>query len=652
MDHQHEKFYVTTPIYYVTAKPHVGSLYTTVIADTVARWQRLQGKNVFFLTGTDEHGQKVAQAAADAGKSPKTFVDDVSAAYKAMWQHYNLSYTEFIRTTDENHKKGVYAWIAKAQEKGDIYKSYYEGWYCQPDEAFVADKASIPSNEPPLCPLCGRTTISASEESYFFRLSAYQDRLLEFYKHNPDFITPKERLNEVISFVEAGLKDLSISRTSVTWGIPFPGDPQHVIYVWIDALMNYLTAIGYGDPEKTANVNQWWPADLHCMGKEIVRFHAAYWPAFLMAADMPLPKKLLVHGWITVDGEKMSKSRNNVVDPTLLAEQYSVEPVKYYLLRKIPVTHDGDFSYHSLESVINSDLVGGLGNLLNRMLLLAEKHGIQTVTLPTAWSLESAALRTTANETLQLYITSMETYQFHIALTQLWTFVNSVNAYFHAHEPWRLATTDKHKFIEVVSATCHSLRTIGILLSPIMPQKMAILLQSIGVSLDHTKPHFGHNITAWDSFFTLTKTAPLFAKIEQKKDTSCTAEPAATPNTTLLKAQIAAPTIESVSIDIANQLALVVGTITKAELVAKSEKLLALQVDFGHRGTRSVLAGIRAWYKPDELVGKQAVFLYNLKPRSILGLTSEGMLMCAEREDGSVTFVTPAVSVPNGSRLR
>ncbi|HML19297.1 MAG TPA: methionine--tRNA ligase, partial [Candidatus Dependentiae bacterium] len=334
------KYFVTTPIYYVTSGPHIGSLYSTLIADVAARYHALFGDNVFFLTGTDEHGQKVAQAAAKAGVEPKAFVDKVSDEYKKMWKLYDLNYTDFIRTTDERHKKAVYKWIETVEKKGDIYKAQYDGWYCVPDETFVTDQAV--DGKAPLCPTCGRETIQLTEENYFFRLSAYQDRLLKFYKENPDFITPRERLNEVISFVESGLKDLSISRTTVSWAIPFPKDPAHRVYVWADALMNYATAVGYGDDSKTKEFNYWWPADLHIMGKEIVKFHAAYWPAFLMAADLPLPKRLLVHGWITADGKKMSKSLGNVVDPVPLAATYGIEPVKYYLLRQLPISQDGD----------------------------------------------------------------------------------------------------------------------------------------------------------------------------------------------------------------------------------------------------------------------------------------------------------------------
>lgn len=636
------KFYVTTPIYYVTAGPHIGSLYTTIIADTVARYNKLLGNNVFFLTGTDEHGQKVAQAAQQAGLDPKAFVDKVSETYKRMWRLYDIEYTDFIRTTDERHKKGVYTWIATAEKKGDIYKARYEGWYCVPDETFVTEQAV--DGKAPLCPTCGRVTISVSEENYFFRLSAYQDKLLKFYKENPDFITPAERLNEVVSFVESGLKDLSISRTTVNWAIPFPGDPLHKVYVWADALMNYLTAVGYGDPTKQEEFNYWWPADVHIMAKEIVKFHATYWPAFLMSADLPLPKRLLVHGWITVDGKKMSKSLGNVVDPIPLAEKYGVEPVKYYLLRQLPISQDGDFSFMGLEQHINADLAGGLGNLLNRVVALAEKQGLNTIEPPAEWSPESRNLYNESCMTIKEYQEHLKDYYFHIALSRLWKLVNQTNAYFHSQEPWKLAKADPEKFKEVLAATCHSLRTIALLLWPVMPRTMERLLESLGVSFDLAQgPWAGIDMTRWDYVFTLTKVPALFQKIESSKvEASQPVE--------------AAPEVQAtdstVSIDTVAQVELVVGTIEHAELIEKSDKLLKLCVDFGPKGKRTILAGIRKWYLPIDLIGKQAIFIYNLKPRLMMGHESQGMLLMAEDAAGGAHYISPAEPVPDGTRLK
>lgn len=642
-----QKFYVTTPIYYVTAAPHVGSLYSTVIADVIARWHKMTGKKVYFLTGTDEHGQKVAQAAQLAGKDPQEFVDQLSQAYKKAWHLYDLEYSDFIRTTDERHKKGLYEWIDRAMKKGDIYKARYEGWYCVPEEAFVVEKDAVAGDKAPLCPSCGRETIALSEENYFFKLSAYQDKLLKFYKDNPDFVTPKERLNEVISFVESGLRDLSISRTTVKWSFPFPGDPDHGVYVWADALCNYITAVGFGDPAKKQEFNFWWPADVHIMGKEIVKFHAVYWPAFLMSADLPLPKKLLVHGWITVDGQKMSKSLGNVVDPYVLAEKYGIEPVKYYLLRQLPINQDGDFSYQGLEQHINADLVGGLGNLLNRVVALAEKNNVFKIVAPQQWSQEAQALYDESCSTAKEYQQQFEDYWFHMALARLFKLVNQTNAYFHSQEPWKLAQSKPENFIEVLSATCHSLRTIAILLWPIMPHKMEELLTSIGVKFDSGKEHFlGVDMFSWSAEFNLTKVPALFAKIEAKQ----TQEPK------IIQLHAEKPkenTVENaIDIETFAQVELVVGTVEQAESVEKSDKLIKLQVDFGPRGKRTVFAGLKKWYQPVDFIGKQAVFVFNLKPRSIMGSVSQGMMLAGEDVQGIPRIMTPAFPVPDGTKLK
>lgn len=635
-------FYVTTPIYYVTAQPHVGSLYTTIMADAVAKYHRLMGNEVFFLTGTDEHGNKIAQAAAVGGMEPLQFVHQVAQSYKKMWDLYDIEYSDFIRTTEERHKKAVYALIEKATANGDIYKSFYEGWYCQPDEAFVAEKSAVEGNQPPICPTCGRPTILISEESYFFCLSAYQDKLLKFYKENPDFIVPKERINEIISFVESGLKDLSISRTTVKWGIPFPGDPKHVLYVWIDALSNYLSAIGYGQPGREKEFKKWWPADVQLMGKEITRFHAVYWPAFLMAAGLPLPKRLLVHGWITVDGKKMSKSFGNVVDPQLLYDAYGVEQVKYYLLRHLPVNQDGDFSYAGLEQCITSDLADGLGNLLNRMVALAQKNGISEIVPPAKWGDAEKELQKEAVDTIAEYHEHWKDYAFHLALARLWKLVNASNAFFHSQEPWKLAKNDPEKFMSVLSATCHSLRSIAILLWPIMPRKMEELLASIGVSLKlDSKPMGGIELDKWDATFAVNQIPTLFQKIEPKKK-----------GENVMEKTEKEPKSNEISIDDFTKVELVVGTVTDAQEIEKSDKLLKLTVDFGPLGQRTILAGIKKWYKPSDIIEKQAVFVFNLKPRELMGHTSQGMLMMGSDETGKPQPMFPAAKVPNGTRLR
>ncbi len=660
------KFYVTTPIYYVTANPHLGTLYTTVMADVIARWRALLGDHVFFLTGTDEHGQKIAQAARDAAQEPRAFVDRMSQAYKDMWRMYDLDYSHFIRTTDECHTRGVHAWISAAQEKGDIYKARYEGWYCVPDETFVTEKeASVGRADGPLCPSCGRQTVPLSEENYFFRLSAYADRLLDFYRRNPDFITPKERLNEVVSFVESGLKDISISRTGLTWGIPFAGDNAHTVYVWVDALMNYATAVGYGTPEKGATFTYWWPPDVHIMAKEIVKFHATYWPAFLMSADLPLPRRMLVHGWVLVDGQKMSKSRGNVVDPRELYEKYGADAVRYYLLRHLPINQDGDFSYVTLEEHINADLVGGLGNLLNRVCTLALNNGANTLERPERLSPESQAREAHARELIADYTKHLDDYCFHTGLARLWKFVNQTNAYFQSQKPWALASSDPQAFREVLWATCNSLKTMAVLAWPFMPHKMEELMASLGVPFkkpDGTRRCGGLDLASWDVHFSLSKIPPLFAKAGTYKEATDAAAaekvvekkgkgPAPEPRT---PSSLATPQPDGSLVDIEAFAAieLLVGTIEDVHPVPGSHKLLELTVNFGQRGTRTILAGIGPWYGGEELRATQAVFVYNLKPRTIVGRTSQGMLMCAQDAAGKPTIVRPAGPIPDGTRLR
>ncbi|MDP3889196.1 MAG: methionine--tRNA ligase [bacterium] len=634
-----KKFYVTTPIYYVTAKPHLGSLYSTILADVVARWQRLNGKKVFFVTGTDEHGQKVAQAAHQAGKEPKAFVDSFIPAYKQTWETYDIKYDTFIRTTDASHVKGVQAFVKKLIEHDAVYKDQYEGWYCVPCETFVTEKAE--GEQAPIHSFCGRKTEKFTEKTYFFRLSAYQDKLLQFYNDNPDFITPKERANEVISFVRSGLKDLSISRTTIRWGIPFPDDPEHTIYVWADALCNYITAIGY--PENEQLFNAWWPADLHIVGKDIARFHAVYWPAFLMAAGLPLPRRLLVHGWITVDKQKMSKSFGNVVDPMLLNERYGAEVVRYYLMRKIPVNQDSDFGAADVEQVIESDLANELGNLLQRMVTVAHKNNLIEVEAPKVWSEASLQLRGHAWDMIEDFESYMNDYMFHLALARLWKFINQVNAYFHELEPWKIAPKNQALFEEIISATAHSLRTMGILLWPVMPNKMEQLLDSLGIVFEPKNNSLEKlELGSWRQRFVLKKIPILFKKIEvvPQKETTQGEEKKPMEDMHYI-------TIEDVA-----KVELLVGTITACEPVEKSDKLLKLNVDFGQKGTRQILAGIKKFFLPSDLMGKQGIFVYNLNPRKMLNLESQGMMLLAQDENGNPQLTTVAVPVPNGTRLK
>ena len=657
-----KKFYVTTPIYYVTAKPHLGSLYSTLLADVLARWHKLQGYEVFFQTGTDEHGQKVAEAAAKAGMAPQAFVDSFIPAYTETWREFNLDYNKFIRTTDPVHARVVQEWILALIKKGDIYKGAYKGWYCVSCEAFVAEKGEDETG--PVCPDCGRATTLTEEESYFFKLSAYQDKLLAFYAEHPDFFVPHERGNEVVSFVKSGLKDLSLSRTSITWGIPFPGDPKHCVYVWADALNNYLTGIGYLQAGREDEFKKWWPANVHIMAKEIVRFHAVHWPAFLMAAGLPLPEHLLVHGWLLVDNKKMSKSLGNAIDPHELATAYGVDPVRYYLVRHLATNQDANFSIHDLEQRVSSDLANDLGNLLNRMTALAEKNSITTLVAPATWSKDAAALRDASHAMVSEFCTIMEReIAFHKALAVLWKYINQVNAFFQAREPWKQAKNDHAAFLETLSATVHSLETIATLLLPVMPGKMAALLASIGVEQvagDRVAPLKN---TPWKTTYTMTKIEPLFAKpiereiIVETKDTkpveSVKTEQVIIATTNVAPTNVVeAPIIPEITIDEFIKVHCVVGTIEQAVEVDGSDKLLKLTVNLGSYGTRTILSGIKKFFAPIDLIGKQGVFVANLKPRKMMGLESHGMMLFVESADGSLKAVAVDGVVENGARLR
>lgn len=629
------KFYVTTPIYYATASPHLGTLYSTVLADVAARWHKVQGIDTFFLTGTDEYGQKVAQAAEAAGKNPKEFVDQFIDAYKDLWKSYEIDYSHFIRTTDNYHVKAVQNWIADLQKKGDIYKGAYEGWYCTPCETFLTEKDFDEGQKNPPCLSCTRDTSWLSEPCYFFRLSGYQEQLLKFYEENPDFITPKERGAEVISFVKSGLQDLSISRTTIDWGVLFPDDKEHVTYVWADALNNYITAVGYGQEDKEAAFKKWWPADMQIMGKDIVRFHAIYWPAFLMASGLPVPKQLLVHGWIKMGEHKMSKSRGNSVDPKILLTKYGADAVRYYLTKQLAITHDGQFTVEDLEQKISSDLANDLGNLLQRAVSLAAKQDSFKIPAVTEWGTDEQMLYQAAIEMLQKFEQEMGRGFYHVALNHVWTFLNKTNAYFHNKEPWKLVKTDKDQFLMVLSATFHSLKTAGVVLWPVMPKKMEELFDRIGYPFKLDQDSLAPCKEPWAESFTLKEGDALFEKPEPKEEQSVEKK------------------TEFIKIDDLAKIDLKVGTITKCEPIEESEKLLKLEVDLGEETPRCILAGVRASYKAEELVGKQGVFVTNLKPRKMLKkYESQGMMLFVKDSKGNMTFVTTEKEVPSGNKLQ
>lgn len=632
-----KKFYVTTPIYYVTAKPHLGSLYSTLLADISARFHKLQGAQVFFLTGTDEHGQKIAQAAEKVGLAPQAFVDSFIDNYKKIWADYELVYSYFIRTTESMHVKAVQKWLKDLIDRGEIYKSQYQGWYCTPCETFVTEKEQAFVGEQVACTSCNRPTVFVSEEAYFFRLSAYQDRLLKFYAENPNFIIPKERANEVVRFVESGLKDLCISRSTISWGIPFPGDTKHVTYVWADALNNYITAVGYGDDARKQEFASWWPADLQILGKDILRFHAVYWPAFLMASNLPAPKHLLVHGWIKVGDQKMSKSLGNVVDPELLYADYGADAVRYYLASQMAVTHDSSFDINSLREIISADLANSLGNLLNRLVTLALKNHLSVVHKPANLLDKSGELLSQIQSTAKICMELMEQCLYHRVVAEVNKLVAKTNAYFHELEPWKLAKSNPQLFAETIWTSCAVLESVSILFWPVMPSKMSELRQRILSELPMTGNQLAELIDGKVSHqFTLQEGPALFVKYEKIEDE-------------MVEESKVEP-INYIEFEDFLKVELIVGEIVECEAVSGSDKLFKLQVDFGVKGKRQVLSGIQKSFTPQELIGQQGVFVYNLKPRKMMGLESQGMLLSV-LSDGKLRLASVAGKVENGSKL-
>lgn len=653
-------YYITTPIYYPSSKLHIGHTYTTVAADAMARYKRAQGFDVKFLTGTDEHGQKIENVAKAQGKAPKVFLDEVVDEIKALWKVMEISYDIFIRTTDDYHERRVQMMFEKLYEKGDIYKGVYEGMYCTPCESFWTESQLVDHK----CPDCGRDVTKTSEEAYFFRMSKYQDRLLDLFENVEGFAEPKSRINEMVNnFIKPGLEDLCVTRTSFDWGIPVPFDPKHVIYVWLDALSNYVTALGYPE-EVDGDFAKYWPADVHLVGKEIVRFHTIIWPAMLMALDIPVPKKVFGHGWILLEGGKMSKSKGNIVDPVVLIDRYGVDALKYFLLREYSFGQDGVFTNEVLLNRLNSDLANDLGNLVSRTIAMIEKYNGGIIRKSSAFTTFDASLIELSKETIGKVEEKLDKLDFSNALEEIWKLVRRTNKYIDETAPWTLAKDEQQKDVldTVLYNLAESIRVISALIQPFMVHTSRKIWSQLGLEEGE--------LTQWDSarmFGLLTeglqvsKADALFPRIDIPKELESLAAlgapveeaPAAeaaplekTKDNTAADGS-GTDTSPEISIDDFAKVQLKVAQITACERHPNADKLLVLQLKVGEE-TRQVVSGIAKYFEPEALVGRKVILVANLKAVKLRGVESHGMILAAA--DGEALDLL-TVDMPAGATV-